>query len=109
VSYSQFRGSAATSETTYEYDDAGLLVRSVTVSEPDWTEADRGLVLALLEERAGACGSCGHPLSECRDPKTAGTWEVIEDICQPSRVAQAVSEDLSASKRRGIVLMTRRT
>ena len=66
---------------------------------------DRGLVLALLAERADACPMCGHPMSQCRDPRTAGSWEVVPGTCEPSRVAQAVMED---NKRRGLVVMTRR-
>jgi len=89
--------------TTYEYED-GVLVRSIT--EPEWSELDRGLLLALLAERAETCSMCGHLMSECRDKKTAGSWLVIEDICQPSRVAQATVEN---SKTRGAVFSTRRT
>ena len=89
--------------TTYEYDD-GVLVRSVT--EPEWSELDRGLVLALLAERAETCPMCGHLMSECRDPKTAGSWTVTEVICEASRVAQATAEN---SKSRGAVFNTHRT
>jgi hypothetical protein len=50
-------------------------------------------------------------MSECRDPRTAGSWEVLEQICQPSRVTQAVAEGIreSKTKRRGVMLLTRRT
>lgn len=81
----------------------------MTVLEPEWLDEDRGLVLALLEERAQTCPSCGHPVSQCRDPATAGTWQVVEEICQPSRIAQAVAENAAESKRRGVVFSTRRT
>jgi len=63
-------------------------------------------VLALLAERAETCSMCGHPMSVCRDPRTAGTWTVLRDTCYPSQVAQAVMED---GRRRGEVIMTRRT
>lgn len=76
------------------------------MTEPEWSELDRGLVLALLAERAETCKMCGHPMSVCRDPKTAGTWLVTEEICQPSRVAQATAEQ---SKTRGVVFHTHRT
>ena len=46
---------------------------------------DRGLVLALLAERADACPMCGHPMSQCRDPRTAGSWEVVPGTCEPDR------------------------
>jgi hypothetical protein len=62
----------------------------------------------LLQERAEICSMCGHPMSVCRDPRSAGTWEVLEEICQPSRVAQAASENAQERKARGLVVMTRR-
>jgi hypothetical protein len=92
----------------YEYDEHGRVTRSLAVAEPEWTDADRGLVLALLAERAETCPSCGHLTSVCRDESTAGTWQVLEEVCQPSRVAQAVAEGVAEGKRRGVVLLTRR-
>lgn len=85
------------------------MARTVTVAEPEWSDVDRGLLLALLAEQRETCSSCGHPMSACRDPKTAGSWQVVEDVCQPTRVAQAAAENAAGSKRRGVVLMTRRT
>lgn len=79
------------------------------MAEPEWSDVDRGLLLALLAERNETCSLCGHPTSVCRDPKTAGSWQVVEDVCQPSRVAQAVAENAAGSKRRGVVLITHRT
>jgi hypothetical protein len=69
---------------------------------------DRGLLLALLAERADICSLCGHPMSQCRDRSTEGSWQVVEDICQPSRIAQAAAENLAEQKRRGVVLLTKR-
>lgn len=92
----------------FQYSRKGRLIRSVTVSDPDWSDLDRGLALALREEQAETCPSCGHPMSVCRDPRTAGGWQVIEEICQPSRVAQAASENAHEAKRRGVVIMTKR-
>ena len=89
--------------TTHRY-EGGLLVESVTA--PVWTEHDRALVLAYLAEKAETCPSCGHPMSVCRDPRTAGRWRVIESICQPSRVRQAKAEDAVKAKRRGLLLGT---
>ena len=106
--YSEFLGAQVLTETTYEYED-GLLVRSVSTDEPRWTEFDRGLLLALLAERRETCSQCGHPMSQCRDKSTAGTWQVLEDVCQPTRVAQAVAKDIARTGRNGVVLSTRRT
>jgi hypothetical protein len=82
----------------------------VTVTEPRWTDLDRGLLLALLAEQRETCSECGHPMSQCRDPKTAGHWEVIRAICEPSRIAQAEASNLAEAKtkQRGVVLSTRR-
>jgi len=108
VPYSEFLGAQVLTETTYEYEN-GLLVRSVTVAEPRWTDFDRGLLLALLAERRETCSQRGHPMSQCRDKKTAGSWQVIEDVCQPTRVAQAVAKDVARAGRNGVVLSTRLT
>jgi len=80
----------------------------VTVAEPDWSELDRGYVLALLAERAETCQQCGHPVSECRDKKTAGSWAVVRSTCYPSQVAQAEMENVRKEGRRGVVFATRR-
>jgi hypothetical protein len=79
----------------------------VTVREPDWTDEDRSLVLALLAEQRETCSTCGHQMSECRDPRTAGRWQVLTEVCQPGRVAQAVAEDNREA--RGLHVFTRRT
>jgi hypothetical protein len=84
------------------------VVRSSTTTDPEWTVADRGLLLALLEERAETCPQCGHLMSECRDPATAGHWEVVTEVCEPSRVAQVMQEEIADQKRRGVVVKTRR-
>lgn len=102
------RGEPAVTETVYEY-DGDRLVRSTTVTEPEYSELDRGLLLALLAEKADVCTACGHPAWQCRDPKTAGQWQVVETVCQPTRVAQAAAENVAADKRRGVLIMTRRT
>lgn len=107
--YTIFRGAPKVSETEHEYNKRGRLVRTVTTAEPEWGDLDRGLVLALLAEQREICPLCHHPMSVCRDPKTAGTWEVAEEICQPSRVSQAAAENVRESNRRGVVVMTRRT
>ncbi len=93
----------------YEHDDDGLLIRSMTTADPDWSDVDRGLVLALLAERAETCVSCGHPVSECRDFATRGQWTVVEQVCWPSVVSQVTAEQAHEAKRRGVMLATRRT
>ena len=48
-------------------------------------------------------------MSVCRDPATAGKWTVVQTVCQPTRIAQAEAENVAKSKKRGVVLSTRRT
>lgn len=73
-----------------------------------WSVDDRAAVLALREQEAETCTMCGHPMSECRDPKTEQTWSVVEEICQPSRIAQAVADNNAKAEKkvRGVVLKT---
>lgn len=80
----------------------------MTVREPRWTDTDRALVRALVEYEADTCSSCGHQMSECHDPKTARTWEVITHVCEPTRVAQVEAERVHESKKRGVMISTRR-
>ena len=85
------------------------MVRSVTITESTWSNADRGLVLALLAEQRDTCPACGHLMSECRDRKTSGTWQAVEEVCWPSVVSQVAAENVRDSKRRGVMVGTRRT
>lgn len=77
------------------------------MAEPGWSEDDRALVLALLEEQQETCSMCGHLVSECRDPRTGGHWQVVTEICEPGRVALAFAEDNREA--RGLHVYTRRT
>lgn len=81
----------------------------MTVTDPEWTDTDRGLLLALLAEQADVCPMCGHPMEVCRDPGTSGQWQVIPGTCYPSQVAQIVREELTEKNRRGVVIATKRT
>jgi hypothetical protein len=56
-----------------------------------WTDEDRNLLLALLEEEALECKECGHPRDVSHDRKTAGTWQVHRDTCEACRVLEAVA------------------
>ncbi|WP_285797794.1 hypothetical protein [Micromonospora sp. NBRC 107095] len=50
-----------TEATTYEYDEGGRLVRSVTVREPEWSDMDRAWMAALTGYRNSLCPcGCGH-------------------------------------------------
>lgn len=93
--------------TTYEYDEHGRVARSVTEREPLWTDEDRAWHLAYYAEVAEVCPGCGLPLDECRDPKSAGKWRVVENQCEACRIGEAHADNeaesaRSGSKRRGV-------
>jgi hypothetical protein len=95
--------------TTYEYDDRDRLIRSVTQREPLWTGEDRAWFEAYLAEVDEVCGGCGNPLDECRDPKTAGKWQIVESQCEACRIAEAdadnraeAAQQTKGAKRRGL-------
>jgi hypothetical protein len=81
VPLSRWLGREPRTVTRYERDDDGLLVAAITEREPEWLDDDRDQVLALLAEQAETCPGCGRPLDECRDPETARTWRVVDDLC----------------------------
>lgn len=58
--------------TEHEYDAGGRLVRSVTIREPEFTEQDRGELLALAVYREGLCPLCGRPLEVCTSHEETG-------------------------------------
>lgn len=62
--------------TTYEYNDAGVLVRSVTVREPEFELVD---LISLVRDRADALaprGSHGLLLAESMNPNAdSNSWE----------------------------------
>lgn len=45
--------------TTYEYDDAGRLVRAVTSREVEWDDEQRTWMQALDELEGQSCSGCG--------------------------------------------------
>lgn len=59
--------------TEYEYDpDTGRLLRTVTTSEPEWTEQDRAEILALALYRSWLCPKCDGLLEECTSREEDG-------------------------------------
>lgn len=81
-------------------------MRAVTRREPEWTDEDRGLVLALLAERDETCPGCRQPMDECRDPKTAGSWSPVQQVCQACVVQEAASDNAGegGKRQRGLYL-----
>jgi len=60
----------------HEYDDAGRLIRSVTYTEPEWDDRERGWALALLDLEADTCPGCGGSITETTRPESEGHWHV---------------------------------
>jgi hypothetical protein len=82
VSPSRFYGRQAVSVTTYEYDDArGRLVRSVTTSDPDWTDEDRELAWALQAYDSQSCPGCGGHLPDTTAPEREGAYATSSMLC----------------------------
>jgi hypothetical protein len=95
--------------TTYERDNDGRIIRSTAVRDAEWTDEDRGWVLALLAEEADTCPGCGQPNSVCRDPKTMYEWRAVQVQCQACRMIETQREsDADGPKRRGIYTGVRR-
>jgi hypothetical protein len=61
---SQLLGREPAQITTYEYDDSGSVIRSITTCEPRWTDEDLAWAVAWILEQADRCPGCSLPLSE---------------------------------------------
>lgn len=60
--------------TVHTYDQQGRPDRSVTYTEPEWDDEQRGWVLALLEAEAGECSGCGGNLDDTMHPDAEEAW-----------------------------------
>jgi hypothetical protein len=86
------------------------LIRSVTTTDPLWTDEDRNLLLALLAEERDECRECGHPYDVSTDRKTQGTWRVHRATCEACRILEAeVGNDAEGSRQRGVKYAVIRT
>lgn len=90
-------GRQRVSVTTYEYDDAGRLVRSITVHDAEWTDDDRACAQARRRNEADRCPGCGLPMSETTDAKNMGGYEAPYPVqcfaCTPLEKRKAEYED----------------
>lgn len=80
--------------TTYEYDDAGRMVRSWQQSE--WTEEDRALMLARDVHLKSLC-RCGHQKEQAWHPGNEGWYEVTAVYECHACTALARHEDSDAA------------
>lgn len=92
MSVKRLNGWEPTEVTTYEYDDAGRVTRTITRRESEWDESERQWALALLEFEASKCPGCGGVWEETTDPKSEGRWNVPPPVrchrCTALAVAQ---------------------
>jgi hypothetical protein len=83
--------------TEYEYDD-GRLVRSVTTSEPRWTEQDRAEALALAVHREGQCPLCKRPLDVCTADEHKGAPEFVAEYTMCRATAAILEQQRAFAK-----------
>lgn len=74
VSPRRFVGWEPCQTTTYEYDLAGRLIRSVTTVEAEWDDEQRELVFALQAYEADLCPGCRQPLNETTRTENEGRY-----------------------------------
>jgi len=81
VSLSRFYGEEPDTTTTYEYDDDGRLISSVSVRDPEWSDQDRGIAAALFDIEAARCPGCGGDLTETTVETPGRGWDVEHKKC----------------------------
>lgn len=64
VSLKRWSGWEPRQVTEYEHDEAGRVVRAVSVREVEWDDDERSWMLALAQVKADACPGCGGHLPE---------------------------------------------
>ncbi len=97
VSPSRFLGRPV--RTDYVLDEHGRVIGSVT--DPDWTDDDRDLALALLAYEASLCGGCGHPLAETTRPEAEDTYQGDLIRCHRCTAAEQVAEQYRGNPQPG--------
>jgi hypothetical protein len=68
-------GRQRVSVTTYEHDEKGRLVRSVTTQDSEWAEEDLAYARAHRRNELGKCPGCRLPLVETTNPDNEGSYE----------------------------------
>jgi hypothetical protein len=68
ISLRRLEGWTPKQVTTYEHDDEGRLIKSVTVAESEWDDRERSWMLALQHYELTLCRRCNTPLAESTDP-----------------------------------------
>lgn len=95
---SKFDGRALETVTEYEY-DGEMLMRAVTFTEPEWTEHDQAVMVALSVYRDTLCSCCGLPKDlTLADEKVGGPRFVVTKRYCHARRALIESQQLFTNK-----------
>jgi hypothetical protein len=98
VSWRRFSGWEPATTTTFEYDDAGRLAKSVTTVEPEWDGAERDTALALAAYEADLCPGCHRPMSETTARENQKAYVAGAPIrCHCCTASQRAAEDYEKS------------
>jgi hypothetical protein len=97
VSPRRFLGWEPARTTVYEHNAAGRVVRSSVIQEPEWSDEDREMAMALASYEADLCGGCGHHLGETTRPENEGMYRARLPIrchrCTASLEAQSTYQN----------------
>lgn len=80
----------------YERDESGVLLRSVTIREPRWTEMDRAEMLALGLYRSWLCPcGCGHLSEDTFSHEAIGPdFSAFRKMCRARRAMKEAQRGL---------------
>lgn len=68
VSPRRFWGWEPKQVTSYEYDESGQMIRSVTRTEAEWDDVQHALAFAVQQIEDETCAGCGQPTGEAYSP-----------------------------------------
>src|SRR5882724_9448547 len=102
VGWSRFVGGAVTSRTTVERDAAGNVTGWVTSQDPQWTDEDRNLLLALAAEEREECDGCRQPLTLSTDNARMYDWRVHRKVCRVCALLEVTASNDAENQERGV-------
>jgi hypothetical protein len=75
ISPRRFLGEESARRVFYEYDpESGRMISAKVIIEPEWTEEDQFLMLALADYEARLCGGCNQPLDQTTKAEHDGAY-----------------------------------
>lgn len=106
VSPRRFLGWEPARITVYERNNAGQVVRATVTQEPEWSEEDQDMALALANYEADLCGGCGHPLWETTQPDNEDRYRARAAIrCHRCTASLQAQESYETSPHPGALLI----